>query len=248
MRLSGDTAIITGAAQGLGATFARALASEGAHVCICDVRDPSPLVGEIRAAGGQASGRIVDVTDSNAVNAFVAEVDARGSGIQILINNAALNGSPMPKPFTEISDEEWDLTMAVNVRGAFAFARAVAPIMQAQRYGRIINLSSALFFRGTTGMLQYGASKGAIVGLTRGLARELGAHAITVNAIAPGRTLSEAALAKGGDYSAPLIAMRALKREGYPDDLTGALLFLASRESAFVTGQTLVVDGGAVMH
>jgi NAD(P)-dependent dehydrogenase (short-subunit alcohol dehydrogenase family) len=138
--------------------------------------------------------------------------------------------------------------MAVNVRGAFAFARAVAPIMQAQRYGRIINLSSALFFRGTTGMLQYGASKGAIVGLTRGLARELGAHAITVNAIAPGRTLSEAALAKGGDYSAPLIAMRALKREGYPDDLTGALLFLASRESAFVTGQTLVVDGGAVMH
>lgn len=247
-RLTGKVALVTGAAQGLGAAFARALAAEGARVCLCDVRDPSPLVDEIARAGGQALGRIVDVSSSADVTAFVAAIDAAYGALHILVNNAALDGSPQPKPFTEITNDEWDRTMAVNVRGMLACAQAVVPIMRRQRYGKIINLSSALIFRGTIGMLPYLASKGAILAMTRGLARELGDDGIAVNALAPGRTLSEAAQAKGADYSARIIAMRSLKREGLPGDLIGALIFLASPQSDFITGQALVIDGGAVMH
>jgi NAD(P)-dependent dehydrogenase (short-subunit alcohol dehydrogenase family) len=247
-RLSGRIAIVTGAAQGLGATFARALAAEGARVGACDVRDPSPVVDAVRRAGGEAMGRIVDVTSTEEVASFVAAVEAAYGAIHVLVNNAALEGSPLPTPFEEITGEHWDATMAVNVRGLFECAKAVVPIMRRQRYGKIINLSSALVFRGTTGMLHYLASKGAILAMTRGLARELGEDGIAVNCLAPGRTLSEAAQAKGADYSARIVAMRSLKREEVPDDLIGSLIFLASAESDFVTGQALVIDGGAVMN
>jgi NAD(P)-dependent dehydrogenase (short-subunit alcohol dehydrogenase family) len=247
-RLNGKVALVTGAAGGLGATFARALAAEGARVCLCDVRDPSPVVEEIRRTGAEALGRVVDVSSSREAEAFVAEIEAQFGALHILVNNAALDGSPRPRPFAEIEDAEWDRTMAVNVRGMLACCRAAVPGMRRRRYGKIINLTSALVFRGAVGMLPYLASKGAILAMTRGLARELGEDGIAVNALAAGRTLSEAAQAKGADYSARIIALRSLKREAYPADLTGALLFLASPESDFVTGQTLVVDGGAVMH
>jgi NAD(P)-dependent dehydrogenase (short-subunit alcohol dehydrogenase family) len=247
-RLRGRTAIVTGAARGLGATFARALAAEGAKVSLCDVRDPAPVVAAIREAGGEAIGRIADVTDPRAVAALVDETVAAFGGLQILVNNAALDGSPIPKPLTEISSDEWARTMAVNVQGAFECVKAVVPIMRRERYGKIINLSSALVFRGNVGMLHYLASKGAIVAMTRGLARELGEDGIAVNCIAPGRTLSEAAQAKGADYSARVVALRALKREEIPDDLVGTVVFLASADSDFITGQAIVIDGGAVMH
>ncbi|HXP93806.1 MAG TPA: SDR family oxidoreductase [Candidatus Binatia bacterium] len=240
--------MVTGAAQGLGATFALALAAEGAKVSLCDVRDPTLAVDAIRAAGGEAIGRITDVSVPEAVAALVNETDKIFGGVHILVNNAALNGSPMPKPLTEITSSEWERTMAVNVGGAFECVKAVVPIMRRQRYGKIINLSSALVFRGNVGMLQYLASKGALVAMTRGLARELGGDGIAVNCIAPGRTLSEAAQAKGADYSAAVVALRAIKREEVPADLVGTLVFLASPDSDFITGQTIVIDGGAVMH
>lgn len=246
-RLDGKVAIVTGAAQGLGATFARALAGAGARVCVCDVLDPAPVVAQIAAGGGTALARVVDVTDRAAVDAMVRATEEAYGGIDVLVNNAAYEGSPVPKPFTELTDEDWERTLAINVRGTFACVRAVVPGMRRRGSGKIVNLTSALVFRGNTGMLQYLASKGAILAMTRGLARELGDDGICVNALAPGRTLSEAARRKGAGGES-VLSLRALKRDELPEDLIGALLFLASPDSDFMTGQTLVVDGGAVTH
>ena len=246
-RLNGKVALVTGAAQGLGAAFARALAAAGAKVAVCDVRDPQPVVEAIRAAGGTALGAIVDITSSAAVGAFVAETVRTFGGVHVLVNNAAYEGSPKPKPILEITSEDWDRTMAVNTRGAFECVKAVLPAMRRQGYGKIVNLTSSLAFRGAVGMLPYVTSKGAVLGMTRALARELGPDNIAVNAIAPGRTMSEAAIAKGSDGGAA-VARRAMQRDEHPDDLIGTLLFLASPASDFVTGQTIVVDGGDAMH
>ena len=246
--LNGKVALVTGAAQGLGATFARAIAAAGAKVALCDLRDPHDAVAAIREAGGTARGAIVDVTSPESIAAFVADTVAAFGGLHVLVNNAAFEGSPAPRAVLDISSDYWDRTLAVNVRGAFECVKAVVPTMRAQRYGKIVNLTSTLAFRGSSGMLPYIASKGAILGMTRALARELGPDNIAVNAIAPGRTLSEAAIAKGGDGAAAAIARRAMQREEHPDDLTGTLIFLCSPASDFVTGQTIVTDGGDVMH
>ncbi|HUB94943.1 MAG TPA: SDR family oxidoreductase [Stellaceae bacterium] len=249
-RLDGTAAIVTGAAQGIGATYARALAAEGARVSLCDIESPSAVVEEIRAAGGQAIGRVCDVTDAQAVAAMVRATDEAFGGVQVLVNNAALFGKIPMKPFFEISSEEWDRVMSVNTRGPFECVKAVLPVMRRQHYGKIINISSGTVFKGTPMMLHYVTSKGAVVGMTRALARELGEDGICVNALAPGLTLSE--VVKGrNDYGAMRtanVATRSLKREEEPKDLVGALLFLASRDSDFMTGQTMLVDGGSAMH
>jgi NAD(P)-dependent dehydrogenase (short-subunit alcohol dehydrogenase family) len=168
----------------------------------------------------------------------------------VLVNNAALFGKIAMKPFMEISSEEWDRVMTVNTRGSFECVKAVFPVMQRQGYGKIINIASGTVFKGTPLMAHYVSSKGAIVGMTRALARELGDHGIRINALAPGLTLSE--VVKGrNDYGAlrtANVASRSLKREEEPNDLVGALIFLASHDSDFMTGQTMVVDGGSAMH
>ena len=249
-RLSGTAAIVTGAAQGIGATYAKALAAEGARVSVCDVDPTDRVVAEIRAAGGEAIGQVCDVTDAKSVAALVRATDEAFGGIQVLVNNAALFGKITLKPFFEISSQEWDRVMAVNTRGTFECVKAVLPVMQRQAYGKIINIASGTVFKGVPMMLHYVASKGAIVAMTRALSRELGEHNICCNAIAPGLTLSE--VVKGrNDYSAMRtanVATRSLKREETPDDLIGALVFLASHDSDFMTGQTMIVDGGSAMH
>jgi len=247
-RLTGKVAIVTGAANGLGRTYARALAAEGALLSLCDVADASSLVAELRASGAQAIATICDVSDPAMIaNAVRATEEAFGA-IHVLVNNAALMGPPA-KPLDEITTAEWDRLMAVNARGPFEFVKAVLPIMRRQGCGKIINISSGMVFKGSPYLLHYVASKGAIVAMTRAMARELGTDGIGVNCIAPGLVPTEGAKAVAQSAVQQMaIDTRSIKREQTPEDLVGALLFFASAESDFVTGQTVVVDGGASMH
>jgi NAD(P)-dependent dehydrogenase (short-subunit alcohol dehydrogenase family) len=248
-RLTGKVAIVTGAAQGIGATYARALAAEGAKLSLCDLAEPAAIAAEIRAGGGEALSRAADVTDPAAVTALVAATEQAFGGVHVLVNNAAMFGSLRPKPFTEISSEEWDRVMAVNTRGPFECAKAVVPVMRRQGYGKIINIASGTLFKGTPLLMHYVSSKGAVVAFTRVLARELGADNICVNCIAPGLTMSDAVKSSSlGAQAAFTVASRCFKREQTPEDLAGTVVFLASHESDFITGQTILVDGGSVLH
>jgi NAD(P)-dependent dehydrogenase (short-subunit alcohol dehydrogenase family) len=249
--LAGKVAIITGAARGIGAEFALALAGAGAKVVVADVLDGSAVAARIGAAGGEAVYCHADVTSAASVAALVAATLARFGTIDVLVNNAGIFADLAKKPFTAIDDAEWDRVMAVNVRGVFACAKAVAPAMIANGRGKIVNIASGTVFKGFAGALHYVASKGAVVAMTRCLARELGAHDICVNAIAPGLTMSEAVVDNpewGGAAADATVASRALKRAQKPTDIVGTLIYLASDASGFVTGQTIVVDGGSVMR
>jgi NAD(P)-dependent dehydrogenase (short-subunit alcohol dehydrogenase family) len=248
--LSEKVAIVTGAAMGLGAAFARGLASEGAKVMLCDINDASPVVEEIRAAGGEAMSAITDVTSAASVAAMVEATRSAYGGVHVLVNNAALSSVLTPRPFYEISSEEWDRVMAVNARGTFECAKAVAPIMRSQRYGKIINISTGMVYKGLPGIMHYNASKGAIMAMTRVMARELGPENICVNCIAPGVTPTESVLQNPGIRAnlAAIQATRAIQREETPADLVGAIIFLASPESDFITGQSIPVDGGSAMN
>jgi NAD(P)-dependent dehydrogenase (short-subunit alcohol dehydrogenase family) len=246
--LAGKVAIVTGAAQGIGATYALALAEAGASVVICDVMDPQSTVDAVRAAGGAAMGRITDVTDEAQVAQLVAAaIDAYGA-IDILVNNAALFGGLPRKRFTDITPDEWDRVMIVNTRAVFITSKAVVAHMSERRSGRIVNVASTTVHNGTPFLLHYVASKGAVMAMTRAMARELGEFGIAVNCLAPGLTMSEAA--RTGSTAVALervVQARSFKREQLPEDLVGPLLFLASDESGFMTGQTLVIDGGTIM-
>jgi len=249
MRLAGKVALVTGAAQGIGAVYARGLAEAGAAVCVSDLLDPQPVVDAIAAAGGRAIGARVDVTDAASVAAMVRRAVEAFGGVDILVNNAALFAQLPRHPFLEIPSEEWDRVMAVNTRGPYECIRAVVPAMRARGGGKIVNISSTTVHMGAPSRHHYVASKGAVIAMTRSFARELGADHIAVNALAPGLTMSEGV--KSGPPS-PLFAtavdQRAFKREQQPEDLLGPLLFLVSADSDFVTGQTHVVDGGAFMQ
>ena len=249
-RLDGKTAIVTGAGRGLGAAYARALAIEGAAVTVADIVDTRATVETITAAGGRAIGVSCDVTETAQIATMVeATIEAFG-GVDILINNAARVVDFDHGSFLDIDEAEWDSVMRVNTRGAFSCVKAVAPIMRKAGHGKIVNISSGTVFKGTPRMLHYVSSKGAVVAFTRALARELGDDGICVNALAPGLTMSEAIEASDQftDNKAANLAARAIKRDEQPEDLIGAMLFLCSSDSDFVTGQTLVVDGGSVMH
>jgi len=249
--LNNKVAIVTGAARGIGAAFAEALAGAGARVVVADVIDGGAVVARIGAAGGEAIYCRADVTSATSVAALVADTLARFGSIDVLVNNAGIFADLAKKPFTEIDDAEWDRVMAVNLRGAFACAKAVAPAMIAKGRGKIVNIASGTVFKGFSGALHYVASKGAVVAMTRCLARELGPHDICVNAIAPGLTMSEAVVDNpewGGAAGDATVASRALRRAQQPADIVGTLIYLASDASDFVTGQTIVVDGGSVMR
>ena len=249
-RLQDRVAIVTGGARGIGAEFSKALAAAGAAAVIADIAEGSGVVESIRERGGTACSLRTDVSDESAVMRLVEAVGSRFGRIDILINNAAVYASLEPVRFLEIDAALWDRVMAVNVRGSFLMAKHVAPAMIEQGGGKIINVSSGTAYKGQpTLMAHYITSKGAIVALTRALSRELGEHGICVNTLAPGLVLSESILENRPHIEmaeARVIASRALKRHGYPSDLTGAMLFLASSDSDFVTGQTIAVDGGSI--
>ncbi len=250
-RVTGKVAIVTGAAQGIGATYAHALAREGAKVVVGDVLDTGACVASIKAAGGDALGVRCDVADTKSVQEMIAKTVSTYGRIDVLANNAALFASLKLKPFTEISDDEWDAVMKVNIGGLFRCSRAVVPVMRKQKSGKIINISSGTVFMGAQAMLHYVTSKAAVIGFTRSLAREVGDDNICVNALAPGFTSSEGVLGNEGYPSQVreiIAGMRCFKREQRPEDLTGALLFLASSDSDFITAQTMLVDGGHYAH
>ena len=250
-RLQGKVAIITGAAQGIGAEYARALAAQGAAVVVADILDANPVAQGIADQGGQALAVHCDVTDPASVRKMVDAALAKFGKLDILVNNAALFGKITRKAFDKIESAEWDRMMAVNVRGAFECAKAVAPAMRSRQYGKIVNIASGTVFKGAPMMLHYVTSKGAIVAMSRSLARELGGDGIRVNTLAPGLVNSENVL-NNPDFSGAAgqstVNSRAIKRESTPEDMCGTLIYLCSPDSDFVTGQVLVVDGGAVMH
>jgi NAD(P)-dependent dehydrogenase (short-subunit alcohol dehydrogenase family) len=250
-RLSGKVALVTGAAQGIGATFALALAKEGAAVCVSDLHVPENTRDAVIAEGGKALAIASDVTNPESVNAMVqAAVDQFGSA-DILVNNAALFGKLALKSFEQITSEEWSAVMNVNVRGVFESAKAVIPHMRKRGYGKIVNVASGTVFKGSPMMLHYVTSKGAIVALTRSLAREVGVDGVRVNCIAPGLIMSDNVRnnpTMSSDVVAGNVSTRAIKREAEPADLIGTLIFLCASDSDFMTGQTIVVDGGSVMR
>ena len=250
-RLKDKVAIVTGGARGIGAAFCEGLAQAGAKVVVSDVLDGNRVAQRISETQRPAIFVRADVTSKNSVESLVADAMKEFGTVDILVNNAGLFADLSAKPFLEIDEDEWDRVMKVNVRGTFQCAKAVAPTMMQNKKGRIVNIASGTAFKGTPNLLHYVASKGAVVSMTRSLARELGAHNICVNAIAPGLTMSEAVVTHPdwtGKASAAGIAARAIQREQVPADLLSTLIYLCSDESNFVTGQTISVDGGALMR
>lgn len=243
--LSDRVAVVTGGGGGLGRSFALALARAGAKVAAAD-RDAAgatETASLVVAAGGEAMGLQVDVSDQASTEAMATDVVGRWGRVDILVNNAGVYGTLTRRPFFEITSEEWDLVMAVNLKGPWLASRAVFPAMR-EHGGSIINISSATFFSGSPMWSHYVASKGGIIGLTRAMAKEAGDYGIRVNTIAPGFTLTDASLGLMADAATYGVTRGAIKRAQQPDDLVGAVLFLAGDGSDFITGQTLIVDGG----
>lgn len=254
MRLKDKVAIITGASQGIGAAFAAGFAKEGAKIVIADISDGSKTAKKVADAGSDALFVKTDVSKEPECIAMAKAAFDKFGTINILINNAAIFANIVLKPFMELSSEEFKRIIEINTSGAFHCIKAVFPYMK-EKGGKIINISSASILEGVPGMPHYVASKGAIMALTRCMARELGDFKINVNTIAPGFTHSE-----GGDQfdrskALPLPPLdelqlqgRCIKRPGVPEDLVGLALFLSTDDSAFITGQMIVHDGGLSLH
>ncbi|MEM1261654.1 MAG: glucose 1-dehydrogenase [Pseudomonadota bacterium] len=248
--LAGRVAIVTGAAQGIGAELAVGLAAAGAEVVVADVADGAAVVKRIEAAGGRALAHVTDITDDTSLAATVALAEREFGGVDLLVNNAAVFGGLKPTPLLELDSDEWDQVMCVNVRGVWQAVKAVVPAMQARGGGCIVNISTNRIYRGYPNMLHYDASKGAVTAMTKSMAVELGPYGIRVNAVAPGLTLSENVQRKEGieERNTAVVNARVLQRSQVPEDLVGAVLFFASDQAAFISGQSLIVDGGGIMR
>lgn len=248
MGTSSRTAIVTGAAQGMGQAFSERLARDGVHVLAVDLRASEETVERIERAGGTATPVMADITDRSAVAALAERADRDHDGVDILVNNAALHGNPLT-PIVDLDIEAWRRIMAVNLDAPFMLTQAVLPGMIERRWGRIINMSSSsLSSMAPGGMTHYIASKGGIVGFTRGLANEVGEHGITVNAIAPHGVNSPGAAAFEGaeEINRMVVAGQAIRRLSEPEDIAGTVGFLASDEAEMITAQVIHVDAGVV--
>ena len=245
--LDGKVAIVTGAARGIGKALADGLAAEGARIVVADLRGAD----EAAAAYPDGVGLTVDVADEVAVAAMVDATVERCGGLDVLVNNAGLYASLEMRAFTEIPLEEWRRVMDVNVASMFLACRAAVPVMRERGGGAIVNISSGTPFRGVPFLLHYVTSKGAIVAFTRALAKELGKNGIRVNCVAPGFTMSDGVrehpevIEKLRDVS---VAARTIQRDQVPEDVVGAVVYLAGPAASFVTGQTIVIDGGQYFH
>jgi NAD(P)-dependent dehydrogenase (short-subunit alcohol dehydrogenase family) len=245
--LNGKVAVVTGGAQGIGNAIAHGLAGEGARVVIADVNRATEAAAEFD--GG--IGLDVDVADEAQVEQMASHVMEQCDSIDVLVNNAGLYASLAMRPFTEIPVDEWRRVMDVNVLSMFLTCRAVVPRMRANGGGRIVNISSGTPFRGVPFLLHYVTSKGAIVAFTRALAKELGRDDVLVNCVAPGFTMSDGVREHPEVVDAlrdVSVSARTLQRDQQPEDIVGAVVFLCGPGSAFVTGQTIVIDGGQYFH
>ena len=242
--LTEQTVIVTGAAGGLGRAFALGFAERGAKLVIADMNSvgAAETVAMVEAAGGNAIAVQADVADKASCEAMADAAIAAFGSLDVLVNNAAIYATLKRANFWDIDPAEWDKVMAVNVKGTWLASAACYERMNDG--GSIINIASATLYSGSPLWMHYVASKGAVVGLTRVMARECGAKNVTVNAIAPGFTLTEASLAQIDDAENYGVSSRAIKRASQPEDIVGTALFLASADARYVTGQTIIVDGG----
>jgi NAD(P)-dependent dehydrogenase (short-subunit alcohol dehydrogenase family) len=246
-QLDGTVALVTGGAKGIGRAIAGGLAGAGARIVIADLAGAE----EAAAAFPDGVGLTADVADERSVEQMAAEALERCGSVDVLVNNAGLYASLAMRPFTEIPLEEWRRVMDVNVASMFLTCRAFVPAMQERGGGTIVNISSGTPFRGVPFLLHYVTSKGAIVAFTRALAKELGPAGVRVNCVAPGFTMSDGVrehpevIEKLRDVS---VAARSIQRDQEPEDVVGAVVYLASPAASFVTGQTIVIDGGQYFH
>jgi 3-oxoacyl-[acyl-carrier protein] reductase len=247
--LEGRVAIVTGGGGGLGEGICGALAAADAAVAAVDVaREDAERVAErISSNGARCVALEADVSDRRSTEAMVENVVGEFGGVDILVNNAAIY--PL-RPWTEIEEEEWDRVMAVNLKGYFLCARAAFPHMRDRGDGRIVNVASITFFIGWAGFLDYVSSKGAVIGFTRTLAREVGADGVTVNAVSPGAfpTAAERVHPDQEALNRRILEQQCLKRRGTPEDVGNLVTFLAGDAASFITGQTIMIDGGWAMH
>jgi len=249
MRLKDKVAVVTGAAQGIGAVYGKALATEGAKTVLVDIKNCTKTAEAIRADLPEAEvmSHKCDISNEASVHSLIQKIFKKHGRLDILVNNAAIFASLDRKPFEEIPVDEWDLVMSVNLRGVFLCAKAVSPIMKAQKYGKIINIASDTMMKGTTNFAHYVSSKGGVFAFTRAIAKEIGEYGICVNSIAPGLTCTDVMEAEE-DFSLKRfdrsVSARSIQRIQQPEDLVGTIIYLASSDSDFVTGQCIVVNGG----
>lgn len=241
-RHGGKVALVTGGSSGIGQAIVERLAADGARVAIADIADCSETLDKVRSAGGEAFAERCDIADGAQVERFGREIERRFGAVSIVVHAAAYQ---FVRPFEDVSFDEWRKTQAVNQDAVFHLLKAALPAMKAARWGRVILIASSQFFIGGQAMAHYVTSKGALIGLAHGLAAELGPHGITINCVAPGLTRTKKAV---GDLPEAVFqhvaSLQAIPRNGRPEDQSGVVSFLATDDAAFITGQTLLVDGG----
>lgn len=246
--MRGQVAVVTGGARAIGRKISTTLAGMGATVMSLDLADSSDTVAEIEAAGGTAAGVSCDVTDEAQVDAAVAEVLDRAGRIDVLVNNAGIFSTMERRPFWEIPPEEWELMMRVNVRSVYLVSKAVSAPMRKAGQGRIVNIASNVFSFGMPNFMHYVASKGAVVGMTRAMARELGPYGIAVNSVSPGLVTTEVTEETvPAEYRKQVADNQCLTEPILPGDIADAVAYLAGAQARLVTGQNLMVNGGATM-